>query len=63
MSDRFLLKSYCLDCGTNLYPEKENIMPPMMAVGETLDLKCPACKTMWRFWIGVKTYQKKLKNK
>lgn len=60
MSDRFLLEPICSDCGAKLYDNQEDAMPFMMTVGESLDLQCDKCKSVWRFRIGVKSYQKKI---
>jgi len=57
MSDRFSLQPNCSACGTNL-ENKEHLM--LMAPGEFIDLTCPKCGTAWRFWIEVKTNQKKI---
>lgn len=62
MSDRFLLEPICFDCGAKLYDNQESIMPFMIAVGESLDLRCDKCNTVWRFWIGIKTCQKRIKS-
>lgn len=63
MSDRFSLQPNCSVCGTDLDPEDENNFPLMMAVGESIDLTCPKCGIVWRFWLEVVTQQKKIGQK
>ena len=63
MSDRFSLEPYCLDCGSNLNELDSNTPMLMMAVGESIDLKCPKCGTVWRFWFELSTHQKKISTK
>jgi predicted RNA-binding Zn-ribbon protein involved in translation (DUF1610 family) len=49
MSDKFSLQPTCSVCGTNLNEDEYGQML-MMAVGESIDLTCPKCGTVWRFW-------------
>lgn len=63
MSDRFSLQPNCSVCGTNLDNESKYNMPLMMAVGESIDLTCPKCGIVWRFWMNVTTNQKKIGQK
>jgi len=58
MGDRFSLQPKCSVCGYNLEEDQEQLL--LMAPGEFIDLTCPKCGTEWRFWIEVKTNQKKL---
>lgn len=62
MSDYFSFRPICKKCSFDLSND-ETHFDFMMPVGHSIDLKCPKCGTTWRFWIGVKAYQKKLKNK
>jgi len=57
-----LYNQLVLCCGTNL-DEDEYGQMLMMAVGESIDLTCPKCGTVWRFWIEVVTRQKKIGQK
>lgn len=61
MGDRYLLKPYCSDCGISLNDEQENF-PLMIAVGESLNLQCHKCKTVWCFWVDIKNFQAKVKD-
>lgn len=61
MSDRFLLQPNCSACGTSL-EDISNLMI-MMSVGESADLTCPKCGTIWRFWIEIEANQKKIGKK
>ena len=63
MSDRFSLQPICSVCGTNLDEGDEYGQMLMMSVGESIDLTCPKCGTVWRFWIEVVTHQKKISQK
>jgi len=63
MSDRFKLQANCSGCGTDLNKADEYGQMLMMAVGESIDLTCPKCGTVWRFWIEVNTNQKKIEAK
>ena len=49
-----LYNQLVLCCGTNLDGDEYGQML-MMAVGESIDLTCPKCGTVWRFWIEVVT--------
>jgi len=57
-----LYNQLVLCCGTNLDGDEYGQML-MMAVGESIDLTCPKCGTVWRFWIEVVTRQKKIGQK
>jgi uncharacterized Zn finger protein len=63
MSDRFSLQPKCSVCGIDLDKDDEYGQMLMMAVGESIDLTCPKCGTVWRFWIEVVTRQKKIGQK
>lgn len=63
MSDRFSLQPNCSVCGTNLEKNNEQEQMLMMPVGDFLDLTCPKCGIIWRFWIEVVTRQKKIGQK
>jgi len=63
MSDRFSLNPSCSVCGTDLDKDDEYGQILMMAVGESIDLTCPKCGIVWRFWIEAKTNQKKISEK
>ena len=58
MSDRFSLQPNCSICGTDLESEEDQML--MMPVGEFIDLTCPKCGIVWRFWIEIVTRQKKI---
>lgn len=60
MSDRFSLRPNCSTCGINLDKDDEYGQILMMPVGESIDLTCPKCGTVWRFWLEIKTNQKKI---
>jgi len=60
MSDRFKLQANCSVCNTDLNKADEYGQMLMMAVAESIDLTCPKCGTVWRFWLEVKTNQKKI---
>ena len=60
MSDRFELKADCSVCGIDLNKSDEYGQILMMPVGESIDLTCPKCGIVWRFWLEVKTNQKKI---
>jgi predicted RNA-binding Zn-ribbon protein involved in translation (DUF1610 family) len=60
MSDRFSLQPNCSVCGTDLNRNEPMLMLP---VGESIDLTCPKCGIVWRFWLEVKTNQKKVGEK
>lgn len=62
MSDKFQLQANCSVCGADLNKD-ENGQMLMMAVGESIDLTCPKCGIVWRFWIEVVTCQKKIGKK
>lgn len=62
MSDRFSIHPNCSVCGTDL-DDNEYGMMLMMPVGEFIDLACPKCGIMWRFWLEVSTQQKKIGQK
>jgi len=63
MSDRFKLQANCSVCSTDLNKADEYGQMLTMAVGESIDLTCPKCETIWRFWIEVNTNQKKIEAK
>ena len=57
MSDRFLLRPNCSICGADL---GKNDVPLMLAIGDVINMTCPKCKTVWRFWLQIVTNQKKV---
>lgn len=63
MSDRFSLQPNCSICGADLDKDDEYGQKLMMAVGESIDLTCSKCGTVWRFWLEVVTCQKKIGQK
>lgn len=63
MSDRFSLQPNCSVCGTDLGKDDEYGQMLMIPVGEFIDLACPKCGIVWRFWIEVVTRQKKIGQK
>lgn len=63
MSDRFSFQPICTDCNLSLDTEDSNSFRLMMAVGESIDLTCPKCGAVWRFWLDIVTRQKKIGTK
>lgn len=63
MSDRFVLQLKCSKCNIDLNKGDEYGQRLMMAVGDDIDLTCPKCGTVWRFWIDVEPKQKKVGKK
>lgn len=59
MSDKFSLQPNRSICGITLEADKDEQML-MMPVGEFIDLTCPECGAVWRFWTEVVTRQKKI---
>lgn len=62
MSDRFSLQPNCSICGTDLDQDESGQML-MMPIDESIDLTCPKCGVVWRFWIEAATRQKKIGQK
>ncbi|MFZ5559390.1 MAG: hypothetical protein ACOZAL_01185 [Patescibacteria group bacterium] len=63
MSDRFLLKAICSECGSDLNKGDEYGQRFMLAVGDSIDLTCPECGIVWRFWMDIGHRQKKIGQK
>jgi len=62
MSDRFELKANCSKCGKNLNDDESGQIL-MLAVGDSIDLTCPKCGIIRRFWIDVETKSKEINKK
>ena len=63
MSDYFSFKPICKKCGFDLSGDNEMGFGFMMPVGKTVDLTCPKCGTVWRFWFELSARQKKINTK
>ena len=62
--DRFLLKANCSVCSTNLNePDEQTGQELFLPIGDSIDLTCPKCGTIWKFWISIETRQKKIGEK
>ena len=59
--DKFLLKPNCSVCGVNLNKDKSQEL--FLSLGESVDLTCPSCGVVWRFWLEIATNQKKIGQK
>lgn len=64
MATKYSLNANCSNCGTDLNePDPETGQFLMMETGESIDLTCPKCGVIWRFWIEPITQQKKIGEK
>jgi len=60
MNGIYSLQPNCSVCGINLNKNGQILMIP---VGKYINLTCPKCGIIWRFWIQVTTNQKKIGQK
>ncbi len=63
MSDYFSFEAICKNCEFDLSRDGETGFRIMLPVGESVELTCPKCGTIWRFWLELLTHQEKIDTK
>jgi len=48
-------------CKEDLNPPDENEQELTLAPGDSIDLKCPRCKAVWKFWASTQLFHKLIK--